>query len=83
MGQERLNALSMLYCHTDIDISPEEIIEQFAQRHPRRMSLVNLDYMINLITIINVNNLQYENFKYANRVAVATCAPFDNLETQS
>ena len=41
MGQERLNALSLLYCHSDIDISPEEIVEQFAQRHPRRVLLVN------------------------------------------
>ena len=45
MGQERLNALSMLYCHTDIDISPEEIVDQFAQCHTRCMLQVNpLDY---------------------------------------
>ena len=45
MGQEQMNALLMVYCHTDIDISPEEIVEQFAQRYLRRMLLVHLlDY---------------------------------------
>ena len=42
----------MLYSHTDIDITPEEIVEQFAQCHPRRMLLL----LIDLITIIKVNN---------------------------
>ena len=41
MGQERLNALSMLHCHTDINICPPKIVEQFAQRHSGCILLVN------------------------------------------
>ena len=40
--QERSDAMSMLYCISDIDISPEELVEQFAQRQQsRRIFLVN------------------------------------------
>ena len=41
MGQERLDSLLMLFCHRDIDVSPEEVVTEFAYRHPRRMILIN------------------------------------------
>ena len=39
MGQQRLNGLALLYYHQDIDITPEEVVEEFACCHPRRMLL--------------------------------------------
>ena len=30
MGQQRLNGLALLYYHQDIDITPEEVVEEFA-----------------------------------------------------
>jgi hypothetical protein len=41
MGQDRLNGLAMLYYHRLVDITPEEVVEEFALSHPRRMLLVN------------------------------------------
>ena len=51
MGQERLNALSMLYSHTDIDIRLEEIVEQLPNA-----TLDACYCLIDLITIIKPNN---------------------------
>ena len=39
MGQVRLSGLAMLFCHREIKISPEQVVEKFARRHPRRMLL--------------------------------------------
>ena len=39
MGQVRLNGLAMLFCHRKIKIPPEQVVEEFARRHPRRMLL--------------------------------------------
>ena len=39
MGQVRLNGLAMLFCHHVIKISPEQVVKEFARRHPRRMLL--------------------------------------------
>ena len=39
MGQDRLNALSLMYNHRDIDLNPEEVEEEFTRCHPRRMLL--------------------------------------------
>ena len=39
MGQVRLNGLAMLFCHREIKISPEQVVEEFTKRHPRRMLL--------------------------------------------
>ena len=39
MGQDRLNGSAVLFCHRVIKISPEQVVEEFARRHPRRMVL--------------------------------------------
>ena len=39
MGQDRLNGLAMLKYHRDVELSPEEVVQEFALRHPRRMQL--------------------------------------------
>ncbi len=39
MGQDRLNGLAMLYYHRDIEITSEEVVDEFSRRHPRRMVL--------------------------------------------
>ena len=41
MGEERLNALMLLFVHKDIHIDINKIIDLFANRHPRRMLLIN------------------------------------------
>ena len=40
MGQERLDGLAMLYYHCDVQITPEEVVDEFARRHSRRMLLI-------------------------------------------
>ena len=40
MGQGRLNVLVMLYYHRDVQITPEEVVDEFARRHSRRMLLI-------------------------------------------
>ncbi|XP_065064865.1 52 kDa repressor of the inhibitor of the protein kinase-like [Rhopilema esculentum] len=42
MKQERLNALALLHVHRDIRVSIDMIIDQFAQKHPRRMKLLDI-----------------------------------------
>ena len=37
MGQERLDGLAMLYYHRDVQITTEEIVDEFARHHSRRM----------------------------------------------
>ena len=39
MGQVRLNGLAIFFCHREIKISPEQVVEEFARRHPRQMLL--------------------------------------------
>lgn len=39
MGQDRLNGLAMLHCHQNIELTPEEVVQEFALRNPRRMRL--------------------------------------------
>ena len=41
MGQDRLNALLLLYVHKDIVLDYEAVIDLYASRYPRRMVLVN------------------------------------------
>ena len=41
MGEDRLNSLALLKCHREVDIDPEEVVEEFSHRHPRRMLLMN------------------------------------------
>ena len=40
MAQERLNGLAMLYYHRDVQITPEEVVDEFARCHSRRMLLI-------------------------------------------
>ena len=41
MGQQRLNALMLLYIHKDIQINYPNIIDIYANRYPRRMLFKN------------------------------------------
>ena len=41
MGQQRLNALILLYIHMDIQINYPKIIDIYASRYPRRMLFKN------------------------------------------
>ena len=41
MGQQRLNALILLYIHKDIQINYPKIIDIYANRYPRRMLFKN------------------------------------------
>ena len=39
MSNERLTSLTLLHIHQDIPIVPEEVIDEFSRRHPRRIQL--------------------------------------------
>ena len=39
MTERRLNGLALLYTHRDIPCSADEVVQQFAQRNPRRMCI--------------------------------------------
>ena len=41
MGEERLNALLLLYIHRDISLDFDKIIDMYASRYPKRMLLIN------------------------------------------
>ena len=41
MGEDRLNALLLLYVHRDIKLNYDKIIDDYAQRNPRKMVLMN------------------------------------------
>ena len=41
MGEDRFNALVLMYVHKDIELDLDKIIDIFARRHPRRMILFN------------------------------------------
>ena len=41
MGQDRLTGLALLHIH-DIPIDIDQVIEEFAMLHPRRMKLTNI-----------------------------------------
>ena len=40
IAQDKLNGLLLLYNHRDIELTPEDVVEQFATCNPRRMLLV-------------------------------------------
>jgi len=42
MGQERLNALLLLFVHQDIHVDADEVVDVFANEHPRRMRLTKI-----------------------------------------
>jgi len=41
MGEDRFNALMLLYVHTNIALDIDTIVTMYAQKHPRRMLLLN------------------------------------------
>lgn len=41
MGEERLNALLLLFIHRDIPVDVDEVVDIFAKKHPRRMRLLD------------------------------------------
>ncbi|XP_078679498.1 52 kDa repressor of the inhibitor of the protein kinase-like [Branchiostoma floridae x Branchiostoma belcheri] len=41
MGEDRLNALLLLFVHRDIPLDYDKIVNTYATRHPRRMLFVN------------------------------------------
>ena len=40
MGQERLNGLSLRHVHFSTNIDFEEVLNMFARKHPRRLTLL-------------------------------------------
>jgi len=40
MGENRLNEISLLIIHHQIDIKPEEVIDLFAIQHSRRLQFL-------------------------------------------
>ena len=42
MGNECLSSLALLHLHRDIDVRVEDIVDEFARRHPRRLQLVDI-----------------------------------------
>ncbi|XP_022782315.1 52 kDa repressor of the inhibitor of the protein kinase-like [Stylophora pistillata] len=42
MGQERLNGLALMYVHRDKNMDIEQLIDLFAQMHPRRIRMANI-----------------------------------------
>ena len=41
MGQDRLNGLAMLFYHRNMQLTAEEVVAEFATRHPRHMLLTD------------------------------------------
>lgn len=47
MTQDRLNGLALMHAHRDMDFDLERIIDLFAELHPRRMRMANInDFVI-------------------------------------
>ena len=42
MTQERLNGLALFHIHRNIELKVSDIIDLFAQKHPRRLELSNI-----------------------------------------
>lgn len=42
MGEERLNGLALLHFQYGMEIDYEAILDCFARKHPRRMTLLNI-----------------------------------------
>ena len=40
MGENRLNGLALLNIHPEIIIKPEEVVDTYANKHPRRLQLL-------------------------------------------
>ena len=57
MSEDRLNGISLLYIHNDIEIDYDYIISKFALRNPRRMQSIyiyKIYYYIYIIYIIYI-----------------------------
>ena len=39
MGEDRFNALMLLYVHKDIELNIDAIIDSYSRKYPRRMTL--------------------------------------------
>ena len=42
MGEERLNGIAALHVHNNIPVDLEKIIDNFARKHSRRMTMINI-----------------------------------------
>ena len=42
MGEDRFNALMLLYVHKDIELNIDAIIDSYSLKYPRRMLLIDL-----------------------------------------
>ena len=42
MTENRLNNLALLHINRDIHLDPQDVLDKFAIRHPRRMKLVDI-----------------------------------------
>ena len=42
MVQDRLNGLALMHAHREMELDLEQIIDLFANLHPRRMRMENL-----------------------------------------
>ena len=42
MGQDRLNGLALMHFHYSINVDVGEILDMFARKHPRRMTLIDV-----------------------------------------
>ena len=42
MVQEQLNGLALLHFHYSMDVNAEDILNMFARKHSRRMTLINV-----------------------------------------
>jgi len=40
MGENRLNGLELLNIHPEIIVEPEEVVNVYANKHPRRLQLL-------------------------------------------
>ena len=41
MGEDRFNALMLLYVHKDIELNIDAIIDSYSRKYPRRMLLMD------------------------------------------
>ena len=41
MGEDRFNALMLLYVHKDIELNIDAIVDSYSRKYPRRMLLID------------------------------------------
>ena len=52
MTNMRLTGLALLHIHRDIDVEPEEIVSEFAKKHPRRLEFLHVMSSASLQTTV-------------------------------